>query len=127
MLRSCGWTAHGGLPIEEARRAAERCLKGENRVAAGEAHYQRGEVHRLRGEQSAAEDAFREASAQGWEPQPGLALLRLAQGNEAAAGAAIRRVTSEGGDTGKRARLLPAYVEIMAAVDDLEAAERGLR
>ncbi len=36
--------------IEEARRAAERCLKGENPVAAGEAHYQRGEVHRLRGE-----------------------------------------------------------------------------
>ena len=32
---------------------------------------------------------------------------------------------SEGGDTGKRARLLPAYVEIMAAVDDLQAAERG--
>jgi DNA-binding CsgD family transcriptional regulator len=32
---------------------------------------------------------------------------------------------AEGGDSGKRARLLPAYVEIMAAVDDLEAAERG--
>jgi DNA-binding CsgD family transcriptional regulator/tetratricopeptide (TPR) repeat protein len=109
--------------VEEARRAAERCLRGENRFAAGEAHYQRGEVHRLRGEQSAAEDAFREASGQGWEPQPGLALLRLAQGNDTAAEAAIRRVTSEGGDTGKRARLLPAYVEIMAAIDDLAAAE----
>jgi DNA-binding CsgD family transcriptional regulator len=112
-----------GAAVEEARRAAERCLSGENRFAAGEAHYQRGEVHRLRGEQSAAEDAFRDASAQGWEPQPGLALLRLAQGNEAAAEAAIRRVTSEGGDTGKRVRLLPAYVEIMTAVEDLEAAE----
>ena len=109
--------------VEEARRAAERCLRGENRLAAGEAHYQRAEIHRLRGEQSAAEQAFREASRQGWEPQPGLALLRLAQGNEAAAEAAIRRVVSEGGDAGKRARLLPAYVEIMAAIDDLEAAQ----
>jgi DNA-binding CsgD family transcriptional regulator len=111
--------------IAEAQRAAERCLKGENRVAAGEAHYQRGEVHRLRGEHSAAEEAFREASGHGWEPQPGRALLRLAQGNRRAAEAAIRRVISEGGDPGRRARLLPAYVEIMVAVDDLEAAERG--
>jgi DNA-binding NarL/FixJ family response regulator len=111
--------------IEEARRAAERCLRGENRVAAGEAHYQRGEVHRLRGEHAEAEEAFREASGQGWEPQPGLALLRLAQGNETAADAAIRRVISEGGDPGKRARLLPAYVELMVAAGDLEAAELG--
>ena len=32
---------------------------------------------------------------------------------------------SEGGDPGKRARLLPAYVEIMVAAGDLEAAELG--
>jgi DNA-binding CsgD family transcriptional regulator len=111
--------------IEEAQRAAERCLRGENPVAAGEAHYQRGEVHRLRGEHSAAEDAFREASGRGWEPQPGLALLRLAQGNEGAAEAAIRRVMSEGGGTGRRVKLLPAYVEIMAAVGDQQAADQG--
>jgi DNA-binding CsgD family transcriptional regulator len=111
--------------IEEARRAAERCLKGENRVAAGEAHYQRGEIHRLRGEHSAAEKAFREASSEGWEPQPGLALLRLAQGKRRAAEAAIRRVVSEGGDPTRRARLLPAYVEIMAAAGDLDEAQRG--
>ena len=111
--------------IEEAQRAAERCLKGENPVAAGEAHYQRGEVHRLRGEHTAAVEAYREASGHGWEPQPGLALLRLAQGSGKAAEAAIRRVVSEAGDVGKRARLLPAYVEIMAAVDDLRAAEEG--
>jgi DNA-binding CsgD family transcriptional regulator len=111
--------------IEEARRAAERCLEGENPVAAGEAHYQRGEVHRLRGEHEAAEEAYRAASAQGWEPQPGLALLRLAQGNEQAAEAAIRRATSEAGDPGKRARLLPAYVEILVAVGDLEEADRA--
>jgi DNA-binding NarL/FixJ family response regulator len=111
--------------IEEAQRAAERCLKGENPVAAGEAHYQRGEVHRLRGEPKAAEEAYREASGHGWEPQPGLALLRLAQGNARAAEAAIRRMVSETGDAGKRASLLPAYVEILAAVGDLEGADEG--
>jgi DNA-binding CsgD family transcriptional regulator len=111
--------------IEEARRAAERCLKGENPVAAGEAHYQRAEVHRLRGEHPAAEEAYREASGQGWEPHPGLALLRLAQGKGKAAQAAIRRVLSEARDPGKRASLLPAYVEILAAVDDLQGAEEG--
>lgn len=111
--------------IEEARRAAERCLKGENPVAAGEAHYQRAEVHRLRGEHPAAEEAYREASAQGWEPHPGFALLRLAQGKGKAAQAAIRRVLSEAHDTGKRAGLLPAYVEILVAVGDLQGAEEG--
>ncbi|HEY6637987.1 MAG TPA: LuxR C-terminal-related transcriptional regulator [Solirubrobacterales bacterium] len=111
--------------IEEAGRAAERCLKGENPVAAGEAHYQRGEVHRLRGEHSAAEEAYRAASAQGWEPQPGLALLRLAQGDRKAAEATMRRAIAEAGDPGKRARLLPAHVEIAAAVGDLEEADRA--
>jgi DNA-binding CsgD family transcriptional regulator/tetratricopeptide (TPR) repeat protein len=111
--------------IEEAHRAAERCLKGENPVAAGEADYQRGEVHRLRGEHRAAEEAFREASSRGWEPQPGLALLRLAQGNKRAAEAAIRRMISEGGGPATRARLLPAYIEIMTAIEDRQAAEEA--
>jgi DNA-binding CsgD family transcriptional regulator len=111
--------------IEEARRAADRCLEGENPVAAGEAHYQRGEVHRLRGEHSAAEEAYRAASAQGWEPQPGLALLRLNQGKVAAAEASLRRALSEAEGPGKRARLLPAHTEVMAAVGDLEEAERA--
>ncbi len=109
----------GGSP---GRRALP---EGAEPVAAGEAHYQRGEVHRLRGEHPAAEEAYREASRQGWEPQPGLALLRLAQGNGKAAEAAIRRVISEAGEPGKRARLLPAYVEILAAVGDLKGAEGG--
>jgi DNA-binding CsgD family transcriptional regulator len=116
--------------IEEARRAAQRAMKSENRVAAGEAHYQRGEVHRLRGEHPEAEEAYREASGHGRDPQPGLALLRLAQGNHAAAEAAIRRVIAEGfqrepTEPGRRASVLSAYVEIMAAVDDLQAARDG--
>ena len=49
--------------IEEARRAAERCLKGENPAAAGEACYQRGEVHRLRGEHPEAAQAYARRAA----------------------------------------------------------------
>ncbi len=108
--------------IEEARRAAERCLRAENPAAAGEACYQRGEIHRLLGDYRAAEEAYREASGHGWEPQPGLALMRLAQGKADAAEAAIRRVEAETSEPGKRAGLLPAFVEIMLAVDDLDAA-----
>ena len=111
--------------IEEARRAAERCLRGENPAAAGEACYERGEVHRLLGDYGAAEEAYREASGHGWEPQPGLALTRLAQGKADAAEAAIRRVDAETTELGKRAGLLPALVEVMLAVDDMESARRA--
>ena len=111
------WTAAMG----EARRAEERCLRGENPIAAGDACYQRGEIHRLRGEFGAAEEAYREASAHGREPQPGLALLRLAQGNADAAVASIRRVLGETDEPGKRTAVLPAYIEIMLAVDEIEA------
>jgi DNA-binding CsgD family transcriptional regulator len=111
--------------LEEARRATERCLQGENPAAAGEACYQRGEIHRLLGDFGAAEEAYREASGHGSEPQPGFALMRLAQGKAEAAEAAIRRVESEISEPGKRAGLLPAYVEIMLAVDDLDAAREA--
>jgi DNA-binding NarL/FixJ family response regulator len=111
--------------LDEARRATERCLQGENPAAAGEACYQRGEIHRLLGDFGAAEEAYREASGHGSEPQPGFALMRLAQGRTEAAEAAMRRLESEISEPGKRAGLLPAYVEIMLAVDDLDAAREA--
>jgi ATP/maltotriose-dependent transcriptional regulator MalT len=58
----------------------------------------------------------------GLEPQPGLALLRLAQGKTDTAAAAIRRVVGETPDRLLRAKLLPAHVEIMLAVGDVQAA-----
>ena len=114
----------GAFPeaLEEARRAEERCAEGENPAAAGEASYRRGEVHRTLGDFGLAEDAYREATERGREPQPGLALLRLAQGKRDAASAAIRRVLDETGEVGKRVKVLPAFVEIMLAVGDLDAA-----
>ena len=57
----------------EARRAAERAALVVNRPAAAAAWYEAGEVHRLRGEFAAAENAYRNASRNGREPQPGLA------------------------------------------------------
>jgi DNA-binding NarL/FixJ family response regulator len=114
--------------LEEARRARERCAQGMvNQAAIGQAIYRQGEVKRLQGDFASAEEAFREASRYGCEPQPGLALLRLSQGNADAAAAAIRRALGETSDGLMRARLLPAHVEIMLAVDDLEAARSACR
>ena len=81
--------------LEEARLARVRCEEAMNQAAAGEALYQQGELHRLQGDSDAAEAAYREASQFGREPQPGLALLRLAQGDVGAAKAAIGRVLGE--------------------------------
>jgi DNA-binding NarL/FixJ family response regulator len=113
--------------LREARRACERCARVANRQAAAAALYQQAEVHRLRGEFNAAEEAYRSANEKGLEPQPGLALLRLAQGRADAAAAAMRRVLRATSDRLKRARLLPAYVEVMLAVDALEEARGACR
>jgi ATP/maltotriose-dependent transcriptional regulator MalT len=113
--------------LEEARRARQRCEQGNNRSAAAQAFYRQGEVHRLQGEFAEAEEAYRDASRCGWEPQPGLALLRLAQGNAAAAAAAMRRVVGETTEPLKRARLLPAYAEIMLAIGHAEEAHSACR
>ena len=114
--------------LEEARRAGERFAQGTvNRRGAGRALYRQGELHRLQGELAAAEKAYREASRWGFEPQPGLALLRLAQGNGDAAAAAIRRVVGETPERLERAGLLRACVEIMLAVGDAAEARRACR
>jgi DNA-binding CsgD family transcriptional regulator len=121
--------------LTEAGRACERAQRA-GRKPPGAAYYQQGEVHRLCGEFAQAEDAYRAASGLGFEPQPGLALLRLAQGRIDAACAAIRRLTSATNiswATGaylrdnrmRRAGLLPAYLEIMLATDDLAEARQA--
>jgi DNA-binding CsgD family transcriptional regulator len=108
--------------LDEARRAGERCAQASNPGAAAQAAYRRGEVHRLRGELAEAETAYREASRHGGEPQPGLALLRLAQGNERTAAATLRRVVAQTSEPLARAGLLPACVEVMLAVGDVPQA-----
>ena len=76
----------------------------------------------MRGDYDAAEASYREASQRGREPQPGLALLRLAQDQPAAAEAAIRRVVAEREVRSERVQLLAAFVEIVLSVGDLAAA-----
>lgn len=112
--------------LDEARRAGERFVETKN-PAAGLARYRQGELLRLQGEFAAAEQAYKEASGFGWEPQPGLAQLRLAQGRADAAAAAIRRAEAATTLPLERARLLPAFVEIMVAVGEVESARRACR
>jgi DNA-binding CsgD family transcriptional regulator len=114
--------------LNEARRAAEHFTEGVlNQLACGKAFYRQGEVHRLRGALAAAEEAYREASRYGSETQPGLALLRIAQGNSDAAAAAIRRAVSEATKPLQRAALLPSYIAIMLAIDEVGEASSACR
>ena len=110
--------------LGEAQHACEQLTAGE-RPAMGDAHYVIAELHRLRGEHREAEGAFQRANEAGRPPQPGLALLRLAQGNLTAAQAAIRRAAGETNDVAGRGRLLPAAVEIALAAGDHDAAQRA--
>ena len=111
--------------LEEARLARDRCEQAMNRAATGQALYQQAELLRLQGDFAAAESAYREAHGCGREPQPGLAMLRLDQGDADAAAAAIRRAVGETTEPLLRAGLLPALVEIMLAVGDIEEARRA--
>lgn len=118
---------HWPQALQQARDAVQRCVGDFDREAAGLAHYEQAEVHRLRGDASAAEACYRDASRCGVEPQPGLTLLRLSQGDREAAAGAIRRVAAATGDALARTRHLPAYAEVMLAVGDIEEARAASR
>lgn len=105
--------------FEEARRACDG-LSGK--AAASDARYRQAELHRLRGELEQAEEHYRGAMDAGRQPQPGLSLLRVAQGQMAAAVAAIRRVANETTGQVARARILGPLVEIMVAAGEVDTA-----
>ena len=106
--------------LEAARIAQERLRLGDRDALFG-AHYQQGEVERLRGDLDAAEESYRRANESGYDPQPGLALLRLARGNARSAQSSIRRAAGDA-DPATRRRRLPAQVEIELAAGDVAAA-----
>jgi DNA-binding CsgD family transcriptional regulator len=108
--------------LDEARQASEQLSLGADPSALAEAYYQRGEVHRLRGALASAEEAYAAAHRAGGEPQPGLALLRLAQGRPDAARAALRRVLDATTDPLRRTRHLPASIEVLLAAGEIEDA-----
>ncbi len=113
---------------EAEREAALVCrdLADLHVAGAAEGHYQLGEIRRLRGDLAGAEAAYRHAHELGRDPQPGLALLRLAQGRTATASASIRAaLTAVTHDRLGRARLCAAQVEIALADGDAETAGRA--
>ena len=107
--------------VDEAERA---CRTLGEHPAAGEAFYQLAELHRLRGQAEEADRCFQEASRWIAAPEPGLALLRLAQGRvgEAAPGSGTRWPDRP---ALRRARLLGACVSILLAAGELREAEQA--
>ena len=105
-----------------AQDARLACDALTSRPAAGAAFYRLGEIHRMRGEFTDAEAAYTRANEGGRRPQPGLSLLRLAQGHIESAAASIRGVLADVRSRPSRARALAAAVEILIAARDTSGA-----
>jgi DNA-binding NarL/FixJ family response regulator len=108
--------------LESARRACEWLGGPPAWDTLGSAHYQLGEIQRLRGELEEAEASYRRASQAGRDPEPGMSLLRLAQGRIDLALPAIRRALDEAQDPIARSRLLTAGVEVLLEAEDVAGA-----
>jgi len=115
---------HGEWPraLIESERACELLTRPPGEPAAGEAFYRQAELYRLRGNFGQAEDLYREAGKRARRPMPGLALLRLEEGQIDAATTAIQNALNEVIDTFARAGMLNAYIEIMLAAGRIEDA-----
>lgn len=113
----------GNWPAAEEH-AIEACeeLGGFDAFTTGAGFYEIGEIRRRRGDFSAAEEAYRKAKEWGRDPQPGLALLRLAQGKVDAAAAAMKRTLANLNDPIARIRRLPAHIEVALEAGDFKTA-----
>jgi class 3 adenylate cyclase len=113
----------GDWPAAEAQAvAATEELKDFDAMISAAGYYEIGEIRRRRGDLGGAEEAYRASNELGREPQPGLALVRLAEGKVDAAMAGIRRSLQEAAEPLFRLRRLPAQVEIAIAAGDLKTA-----
>ncbi|MFN2465207.1 MAG: LuxR C-terminal-related transcriptional regulator [Candidatus Dormibacteria bacterium] len=115
---------HGQWPaaLDHAGMACERFVGPPPHPGLGNALYEQAEIRRLQGDVAGAEEAFGRAAELGHSAQPGLALLRLAEGRAEVAEAAIRRALAETVNDAARAAILPAATEILVASDDLAGA-----
>jgi class 3 adenylate cyclase len=113
----------GDWPKAEAQaRAACEELHDYNRYVTSAGFYEIGEIRRRRGDFAAAEESYAKANEWGKDPQPGLALLRLAEGKVEGAVAGISRALADSEEPLTRLALLPARVEIAIAAADLRTA-----
>jgi class 3 adenylate cyclase len=113
----------GDWPAAEAQAlAATEELKDFDQMISAAGYYEIGEIRRRRGDLAGAEEAYRASNEFGREPQPGLSLVRLAEGKVDAAVAGIRRSLEEAAEPLFRFRRLPAQVEIAIAAGDLKTA-----
>jgi DNA-binding CsgD family transcriptional regulator len=110
---------------EEAERACV-ALATSGEGAIGAAHYRVAELARLRGELNLAERSYEQAAARGYDVQPGLARLRLAQGRRDAAAAGLDRALAEGSDPPRRPLVLAARIDVALDAADPDAAEPAL-
>ncbi len=108
----------------EAVRATQELEALDPELAAW-AHAQLGEIRRRTGDLGGAERAFDRARELGADPQPGVALLRLAQGRVEPARTALRLALAAERQPARRSRLLAAEVEaaiVAAAIDEARTA-----
>lgn len=117
--QACSWLSR--MAAETERSAGEGVVSSFT-YPIGAVHYELGEAYRVRGDLERAAESYRAASQHGCSPEPGLALLRLAQGRPAVAETAIRRVLDQPQRVQVRAASFAACVEIMIAVHDLATA-----
>ncbi len=108
--------------LVEARSACDRLAAPVYPAVLGAAAAIEGDLLRLVGDLDDAEASYQRASTFGHDPQPGMAMLRVAQGRLGAADAMIRRALGEAMDPMSRCRLLGSYVEIVLASGDIAAA-----
>jgi class 3 adenylate cyclase len=106
---------------EQALDACEE-LRDFNRFVTAIGYYEIGEIRRRRGDFAAAEEAYGRANEWGYEPEPGLALLRLAEGRIDVAVAGVARALENVLEPLARVRILPARIEIALAAGDLSGA-----
>ncbi|MDO8614530.1 MAG: adenylate/guanylate cyclase domain-containing protein [Dehalococcoidia bacterium] len=107
----------------EARSACDELFGGNHNIEMGRAMYEIGEIQMRRGDLLTAEDSFQQTHSAWGVAQPGIALLRLAQGRPEDAFSSIKSaLVYQTADRLTRARMLPAQVEIAIAVGDLDTA-----
>lgn len=108
--------------LREWSLAAERYVALGTPAAIGLTALETGDVLRLRGDLAAADDAYQRAADLGVDPQPGLALLWLAQGRSSAAVAAVDRLLASPTGPVARCRTLPGAIEVLLASGEVERA-----